>query len=122
MELVKAQGGDVKTLANPKNLLSKKTIEVKSTEEGYIMDIDALDIGKAAMRLGAGRETKEDDILLDVGLDLHQKIGNYVKVGDVLATLYVRNKGIEEASTLVHDAITIGKTKKTLQLIKKTIK
>ena len=122
LELVKAQGGDVKALANPKNLLSKKTIEVKSSAEGYIMDINALDIGKAAMRLGAGRETKEDDILLDVGLDLHQKIGNYVKVGDVLATLYVRNKGIEEASSLVHDAITIGKTKKTLQLIKKTIK
>ena len=122
LELVKAQGGDVKALGNPESLLSKQLVEVKSTAEGYIMDINALDIGKAAMRLGAGRETKEDVILLDVGLDLHQKIGNYVKVGDVLATLYVKDKGILEAKQLVQDAITIGKTKKTLTLIKKTIK
>jgi pyrimidine-nucleoside phosphorylase len=122
LELVKAQGGDVEALKHPENLISKKTIEVKSKVEGYIMDINALDIGKAAMRLGAGRETKEDDILLDVGLDLHQKIGNYVKVGDALATLYVRDKGIEEASSLVLNAMTIGNEKKTLKLIKKTIK
>ena len=122
LELVKAQGGDVDALKNPEELLSKKLVEVKSTSEGYIMDINALDIGKAAMRLGAGRETKEDIVLLDVGLDLHQKIGNYVKVGDVLATLYVKDRGIEEAKSLVLNAITLGKTKKTLTLIKKTIK
>ncbi|MDO9629583.1 MAG: pyrimidine-nucleoside phosphorylase [Acholeplasmataceae bacterium] len=122
LELVKAQGGDLDSLKNPENLLSKKLVEVKATSEGYIMDINALDIGKAAMRLGAGRETKEDDILLDVGLDLHQKIGSYVKKGDVLATLYVQDKGVEEAKVLVHDAITIGSIKKTLTLIKKTIK
>ncbi len=122
VELVKAQGGDASVLIHPESLLSKQLVEVKSTAEGYIMDINALDIGKAAMRLGAGRETKEDAILLDVGLDLHKKIGDYVKIGDVLATLYVKDKGIDEAKVLVHDAITIGKTKKTLTLIKKTIK
>ncbi len=122
LELVKAQGGDVNALKHPENLLSKNLVEVKSTTKGYIMDINALDIGKAAMRLGAGRETKDDIVLLDVGLDLHQKIGDYVKVGDVLATLYVKDKGIEEAKSLVLHAITIGETKKTLTLIKKTIK
>ena len=63
------------------------------------------------MRLGAGRETKEDVVLLDVGVDLHKKIGDYVKVDDVLATLYIRNKGVEEAKELILKALTIGNEK-----------
>jgi pyrimidine-nucleoside phosphorylase len=122
LELVKAQGGDVHALENPKSLISKKTVQVKAEQEGYIVDMNALDIGKAAMRLGAGRETKEDDVLLDVGLDLHKKIGSYVKKGDVLATLYVQDKGIEEATSLVLKAITLGSKKVELPLIRKTIK
>ena len=87
-------------------------------ENGY----GALDIGKAAMRLGAGRETKEDKVLLDVGLDLHKKIGSYVKKGESIATLYVQDKGIEEARQLILDALTIGKEQKHIVLIKQTIK
>jgi len=122
LELVKTQGGDVHALENPTSLISKKTVQVKAEQEGYIVDMNALDIGKAAMRLGAGRETKEDDVLLDVGLDLHKKIGSYVKKGDVLATLYVQDKGIEEATSLVLKAITLGSKKVELPLIRKTIK
>lgn len=122
LELVKAQGGDVEAMKHPEKLLSKNTLQVKADKEGYIVDINALDIGKAAMRLGAGRETKEDHILLDVGVDLHKKIGDYVKVNDVLATLYVQNKGIEEAKQLIQKALTIGIEKRSIPLIRKTIK
>ncbi|MBU1141838.1 MAG: pyrimidine-nucleoside phosphorylase [Firmicutes bacterium] len=122
LELVEAQGGNLKSLDNPGLLLSKKTVEVLSEKEGYIMDIDALDIGKAAMRLGAGRETKEDEVFLDVGLDLHKKIGSYVKKGDVIATLYVRDKGIIEAKQLILNALTFGAEKRKIVLIKQTIK
>ncbi|PKK94114.1 MAG: pyrimidine-nucleoside phosphorylase [Tenericutes bacterium HGW-Tenericutes-6] len=122
LELVEAQGGNLKALENPIQLLSKKTEEVLSNTSGYIMDMNALDIGKAAMRLGAGRETKEDEVLLDVGLDLHKKIGDYVNKGEKIATLYVRDKGIEEAKRLILNAIHIGDVKHQLTLIKKTIK
>lgn len=122
VELVKAQGGDVDVLYHPEKLLTHQLVHVLAEKEGYIMDINALDIGKAAMRLGAGRETKEDQVLLDVGLDLHKKIGDYVKKGDCLATLYVRDKGIHEAKQLILNAITIGSEKKAITLIKKTIK
>jgi pyrimidine-nucleoside phosphorylase len=121
LELVKAQGGDVEKLKHPKELLAKKTIEVLVPKDGYIKEMNALDIGKAAMRLGAGRETKEDQILLDVGIDLHKKIGDQVHKGDVLATLYVRDKGIEEAKSLLINAITIGEEKTEITLIKKKI-
>jgi len=122
LELVKAQGGDLDSLNDPSLLLSKKTVEVLSVKEGFVMDIDALGIGKAAMRLGAGRETKEDKVLLDVGLDLHKKIGSYVKKGESIATLYVQDKGIEEAKQLILSSLTIGKEEKHIVLIKQTIK
>ena len=122
LELVQAQGGDLDYLMTPENLLSKKTIEVTSDQAGYVMDIHALKIGKAAMRLGAGRETKEDDVLYEVGLDLHKKIGDYVNQGEVLATLYIKDKGVEEATLLIKDAFVLGDEKRVLPLIKKTIK
>ncbi len=122
LDLVKAQGGDVNAIKQPIKLLSNDKVFVKATKEGYIMDINATDIGRAAMRLGAGRETKEDVVLLDVGVDLHKKIGDYVKVDDVLATLYIRNKGVEEAKELILKALTIGNEKRSLPLIRKTIK
>ncbi len=121
LELVKAQGGDVDKLKHPEDLISKEKVEVLVPKDGFITEMNALDIGKAAMRLGAGRETKEDQILLDVGIDLHKKIGDQVHKGDILATLYVRNKGIDEAKSLLLNAITIGDQKTEIKLIKKKI-
>lgn len=122
VELVRAQGGDVDVLNHPEKLLAKDKVFILAEQDGYIIDINALDIGKAAMRLGAGRETKEDQIILDVGLDLHKKIGDFVKKGDCIATLYVKDKGVEEAKKLILNAVTIGQEKRSIKLIKKTIK
>lgn len=122
VEVVKAQGGDTTILYQPEQLLSKKIEEVHANQSGYVEDINALEIGKAAMRLGAGRETKEDQIYMEVGIDLHKKIGSKVEKGDVLATLYVRDKGVNEAKNLITNAIKIGPTKKEVVLIKRTIK
>lgn len=122
LEVVKAQGGDLDVLSHPEKLLSKKLEYVYAESSGYIEEMNALEIGKAAMRLGAGRETKEDQIYMEVGIDLHQKIGSYVEKGDVLATLYVRDKGVDEAKRLILNALSIGKEKRDIELIKKTIK
>jgi pyrimidine-nucleoside phosphorylase len=122
IELVKAQGGDISKLEDPNILLSKNQIEILSVKEGYVEKLDALKIGKAAMRLGAGREKKEDHVLFDVGIDLHKKIGDYVKIGDKIATLYVQNQGVEEAKSLIYESIQIGKSKNQVELIIKTIK
>ena len=121
VELVAYQGGDTTILFEKERLLSQEKAYVYAKDTGYIMDINALDIGKAAMRLGAGRETKEDDILMDVGVDLHKKIGDYVQEGDCLATLYIKDRGIEEAKALILNALSIGQEQKHIQLIKKTV-
>lgn len=84
LEIVKYQGGNPNFKLNkPKHI-----IEVKSLNEGYIKHIDALEIGLIACDLGAGRKTKEDKIDMEVGIVLNKKVGDYVKVDDVLGYIY----------------------------------
>lgn len=116
-EMVIAQGGDVSYIDNPELLITNNIYEIKAKSSGYIEKIDALNIGVAASRLGAGREHKDDIIDLKVGLDLHKKIGDKVNVGDTLVTLYVGDKGLEEAIQLVEKSIIIGKTYNEPKLI-----
>lgn len=122
IELVIAQGGDDQAMEHPERLLSKHVIPILAQKDGYVTDINALGIGKAAMRLGAGRETKEDGIYLDVGVDLLKKIGDSVKQGEPICMLYVRDKGIDEAKRLIQESYVIGDTQRQIPLIKKTIK
>jgi len=119
---VKAQGGDISVLDHFTDYISKKQVEVKSEKDGYIVDMDALSIGRAAMLLGAGRQTKADVIDPSVGIDLHKKIGDKIAKGDVIATLYVNEKGIDEAKQMIVDAVVIGSKKVTQELIRGMIK
>ncbi len=82
-EFVKAQGGDLTKLPE-----SKFSFDIKSNREGYLWNIDALELGKLSMLLGAGRETVQDKIDYGAGIVLHKKVNDYVKKGDVLMTLY----------------------------------
>ncbi len=122
LTFVKAQGGDIKVLEHPEKLLSNKTVEVFTDQMGYVSEMDALMIGQAAMRLGAGRETKADQIDLSVGVDLHVKVGDLIEKGQSIATLYVSNKGIEEASEMIKKAVIIGEKPKYSPLIKEIIR
>ena len=119
---VNAQGGDLEALKNFDYYIAKNVISVKAKEEGYVQEVEALSLGKAALRLGAGRETKEDAILFDVGIELVKKIGDYVHPGDVLAKLYTKDRGIDEAYQLCEKAYVIGKEKRSLELIRRTIR
>ena len=90
-EWVKAQGGD-----ETKIEVSETKKEIKSKEEGYIKSIDALEIGKLARILGAGRLTKEDIIDPKVGIVLNKKVGDKVEIGEKLLTIYYDEKQINE--------------------------
>ncbi len=121
-QFIKAQGGEIEVLSHFEDYISSHKVLVKTEKSGYIMDMDALSIGKAAMLLGAGRETKADIIDPSVGIELHKKIGDFLEVGDVIATLYVNNRGIEEAKKLVLDSMIIGQDKVTQKLIRGVVK
>ncbi len=122
LQFIEAQGGDPSSLMHPEELLSKKTINIRANKQGYIHQIDALSIGQAAMRLGAGRETKADSIDLSVGVDLHVKVGDPIDFDQVIATLYVSDRGIDEASKMIVEAISIGEKPILEPLIKEIIR
>lgn len=87
-EIVEAQGGkldyDSENYGLPQASLKE---ELKAEGEGYIASLDALEVGRAAMLLGAGRERIGDKIDYAVGIELLKKQGNFVHHGDTLAII-----------------------------------
>lgn len=106
LEFITRQGGTLPPLDT--FIQVKEVIDVTSSTAGYIADIDALNIGVAAMKMGAGRATKEDSIDPDVGIKLHKKVGDYVKKGEALATLYSNKDNVTEIIKEVEDAYTLS--------------
>ena len=98
-ELVKYQEGDIKGIE-----VSEHKLTVKSKQAGTITKINALELGKIALELGAGRVRKTDKIDYTVGIKLNKLIGDKVKIGDVLMTLYV-NKHVHDVN--IEDIFTI---------------
>lgn len=88
-EFVSAQGGDSSyvwdTEKFPKTVYTE---EVRGKQEGYVTEIQAELIGNACMALGGGRETKDSEIDLSVGICLKKKKGMEVKAGETLAVIY----------------------------------
>jgi len=120
-QLVVAQGGNPAYVDNP-SLFPLPAIveEIISNEEGYIKGIKADDIGRAALVLGAGRETKESIIDLAVGIVLHKKIGDFISIGESIATIYANDAEKQKISTkMIIDAYEIVQEKiEAKQLIK----
>ncbi|MFW5961552.1 MAG: pyrimidine-nucleoside phosphorylase [bacterium] len=112
-EMITAQGGSAKVVEDLSLLpTADSTVEVKAEKAGYISEIKALDVGLSAMILGAGRENKESNIDLAVGLELKKKIADQVKKGDTLAVLYYNDsKNLKEAEKKLLEAFTITKEK-----------
>jgi len=107
MEFIHAQGGHIDNLDDFINV--KEIIEITAIDTGYVASINALEIGLAAMKLGAGRKTKEDDIDYDVGIVLNKKVGDPVNKDEVLAYVYNNLKQIDDILNQVYDAFTLSK-------------
>jgi len=91
-EFVAAQGGDKEYVYYPEKLvLADIQEEIVSPTEGYIEHIECDEIGICSLILGGGRETKESEIDLSVGFYLKKKVGDYVKKGESLATIYAND-------------------------------
>ena len=92
LDFITAQGGDFSSLLNPLFLKTITTLPIITKENGYVGNINALALGQVASLLGAGRLTKDDVIDFNAGIILNKKIGDSVKPGDVLATLYTNQQ------------------------------
>jgi len=102
-QMVEAQGGDLNYILHPELFeVSKNILDVTSDEEGYVQSIDALEIGESSMRLGGGRATLDDIIDMSAGIVLNKKVGDFVKKGEKLCTVYT-NKTVAEYQPVLSD-------------------
>jgi len=109
-EVVVAQGGDPAVLHDTSLLASapEETV-VTAARGGVVTRCDALDLGVAAVRLGAGRATKEEQIDPGVGFTVCAKVGDEVAPGDPLVRIRWREqRRLAEAMPLVERALVIG--------------
>lgn len=119
IELVKNQGGDISYIEDTEKFEKAPIIkEVISNKEGNIQEINAKTIGEISCALGAGRQTKTDKIDLSVGIILNKKVGDYVKIGDIVATVYANDQEkANKAEEEILNTYKIGKEKEDKQTI-----
>ena len=109
-EVIQAQGGNPNVLDRFDLLPNASGArEIASPRSGFVSQIKAEDIGQASAMIGAGRDTKEDQIDPAVGVILEVKVGEKVEVGAVLCRLYhTKEDRLDEAAQLVEDAFRIS--------------
>ena len=90
LEMVKYQKGNIDKIK-----VSDNSFEIKAPTSGVISKINALEVGKLSLRLGAGKENIMDKIDYTVGVELHKLVGQSVQKGDVLATVYYKKKMVD---------------------------
>ncbi len=103
-EFVKAQKGDINNIK-----VSKNTFNVYATREGYVYDIDEVTLALECLNMGSGRKHKDDKLKLGVGILKHKSIGDYIKVGDLLATVYYED--VKANAKKIESAFMVGSKK-----------
>jgi pyrimidine-nucleoside phosphorylase len=103
---IRAQGGDPSEGALPRAPVVR---EVTASQAGWVRGLGAIQIGVAALHLGAGRATKEAEIDHAVGVLCLKKRGDEVDVGEVLAEVHARDEaGADQAAREVLGAYELG--------------
>ena len=83
LEFVKYQHGNIENLE-----INARVYNIKANKDGVLKDINALNIAKLSEYLGAGRKSKDDKIDYNAGIVIKKEIGDEIKEGDILASLY----------------------------------
>ena len=99
--MVSAQGGDLATIDFPEQYAQGKfSAEVKSPQTGYLTSINSLEIGLVGVKIGAGRETVDQNVEPTAGILFYKKPGMHAVEGEVLATIYT-DRGEDVAANAV---------------------
>ncbi len=123
-EFVKAQGGDDNQVYHPDTLpKALYCMDVLAERDGYLASCQTSEIGMTSLILGGGRETKESEIDLSVGIRVDKKLGDHVSKGERIAVLYANeSEKLELAKGRFLGAYTFSDTEvKVEPLIKKII-
>ena len=96
-EMVAAQGGDLEDLYRPVKVAH--VLEILAQDTGVISALPAMEFGLYAMRLGAGRAVKSDDLDYETGIVFEKKVGDSVQKGEIVAKVYTNGKISSELVT-----------------------
>jgi pyrimidine-nucleoside phosphorylase len=115
-EMIKNQGGDISFINDYSKLpIAKHTTEVLSIKDGWVKSYKNDEIGLLATELGGGRKVKSDKIDFGVGFVFHKNIGDKVKKGESIFTIYHNKNQSKIVSTIIErffaDVIKFSKTK-----------
>ena len=96
-EMVAAQGGDLEDLYRPVKVAH--VVDIPAQESGVISALPAMEFGLYAMRLGAGRAVKSDDLDYETGIVFEKKVGDSVQKAEIVAKVYTNGKISSELVT-----------------------
>ncbi len=103
--MIAAQGGDPDATLP----MARESEQVLAPADGVLVGLDALGVGVAAWRLGAGRARKEDAVQFGAGIELHAKPGAVVRAGEPVMTLFTDTpERFERAREALEGAVTIA--------------
>jgi thymidine phosphorylase len=103
--MIRAQGGD----PDAELPVARESQDVLAPADGVLTELDALKVGVAAWRLGAGRARKEDPVQAGAGVEMHYKPGATVRAGEKLLTLHTDTPDrFERALESLDGAFTIA--------------
>jgi pyrimidine-nucleoside phosphorylase len=111
-EMIQKQGGNSNVVKDFSLLpQASNQYQVKTSEEGFVVAINAEVLGLAAMTLGAGRENKDSSIDLSVGIKIHVRQGDKVRKGQPLFTLYYNDpQKLDSALPIISEALQFSPT------------
>ena len=109
-KMIEAQGGDPRVVGDPSLLaVAPVCVPVAAPRDGWVVGIDALEIGLASVSMGAGRSRADQAVDPQVGIMLDAKPGVQVRRGDAIARLMVRREAdAAHVAERVRDAFTFG--------------
>ena len=114
-EMVAAQGGDLEDLYRPVKVAH--VVDIPAQESGVISALPAMEFGLYAMRLGAGRAVKSDDLDYETGIVFEKKVGDSVQKGEIVAKVYTNGKISPQLVTEFQKYVKINDSVKRLQEI-----
>ena len=104
-QMIKGQGGD----PDAKLPVAKETLIITAQSSGVILGMDAMKVGMAVWRLGAGRSRLGQAVQLAAGIEIHAKPGESIKEGAALFTLHTDTPdAFVRAQESLIDCVVIG--------------
>ena len=107
-DMVKAQGGDVQVLDDCQPNAAKYSCDILAPQDGYVADLDALAMGLAGVKLGAGRTEADHTVDANAGIQLYNSVGDSCTKGEAVATVYTNLSQaiLEEVTESLQNAIS----------------